>query len=82
MHVQPTQLRLGRGATEDTALAEAQDDALLAPSLRRHVYIETMGCQMNVSDTERMFEALHKAGKHQESIDTLVKAEKILGIPM
>ena len=27
-------------------------------------------------------EALHKAGKHQESIDTLVKAEKILGIPM
>ena len=26
-------------------------------------------------------EALHKAGKHQESIDTLVKAEKILGIP-
>ncbi len=27
-------------------------------------------------------EALHKAGKHQESIDTLAKAEKILGIPM
>jgi len=26
-------------------------------------------------------EALHKAGKHQESIDTLAKAEKILGIP-
>lgn len=26
-------------------------------------------------------EALHKAGKHQESIDTLEKAEKILGIP-
>jgi hypothetical protein len=26
-------------------------------------------------------EALHKAGKHQESLDTLVKAEKILGIP-
>ena len=25
-------------------------------------------------------EALHKAGKHQESIDTLEKAEKILGI--
>lgn len=25
-------------------------------------------------------EALHKAGKHQESIDTLMKAEKILGI--
>src|SRR5438477_8377125 len=25
-------------------------------------------------------EALHKAGKHQESIDTLAKAEKILGI--
>jgi len=26
-------------------------------------------------------EAQHKAGKHQESIDTLAKAEKILGIP-
>jgi hypothetical protein len=26
-------------------------------------------------------EALHKAGKHQESIDALEKAEKILGIP-
>ena len=26
-------------------------------------------------------EALHKAGKHQESLDTLAKAEKILGIP-
>jgi hypothetical protein len=26
-------------------------------------------------------EALHKAGKHQESVDTLSKAEKILGIP-
>ena len=25
-------------------------------------------------------EALHKEGKHQESIDTLAKAEKILGI--
>jgi hypothetical protein len=25
-------------------------------------------------------EALHKAGKHQESIDTLAKAEKILGV--
>ena len=25
-------------------------------------------------------ETLHKAGKHQESIDTLMKAEKILGI--
>ena len=25
-------------------------------------------------------EALHKAGKHQESVDTLTKAEKILGI--
>ena len=25
-------------------------------------------------------EALHKAGKHQESVDTLEKAEKILGI--
>jgi hypothetical protein len=25
-------------------------------------------------------EALHKAGKHQESLDTLAKAEKILGI--
>ena len=26
-------------------------------------------------------EALHKAGKHQESLDTLAKAEKILDIP-
>ena|SRR6185312_10386196 len=26
-------------------------------------------------------EALHKAGKHQESLDTLAKAEKILGVP-
>jgi hypothetical protein len=26
-------------------------------------------------------EALHKAGKHQESLDTLAKAEKILNIP-
>ena len=26
-------------------------------------------------------EALHKAGKHQESLDTLGKAEKILGVP-
>jgi len=25
-------------------------------------------------------EALHKAGKHQESLDTLAKAEKILGL--
>jgi len=25
-------------------------------------------------------EVLHKAGKHQEAIDTLEKAEKILGI--
>jgi hypothetical protein len=27
-------------------------------------------------------EALHKAGKHQDSIDTLAKAQKILGIGM
>jgi hypothetical protein len=26
-------------------------------------------------------ETLHKAGKHQESIDTLAKAMKILNIP-
>jgi hypothetical protein len=26
-------------------------------------------------------EALHKAGKHQQSVDTLAKAKKILGIP-
>ena len=26
-------------------------------------------------------EVLHKAGKHQEALDTLAKAEKILGIP-
>ena len=26
-------------------------------------------------------ETLHKAGKHQESVDTLAKAEKILNIP-
>jgi hypothetical protein len=26
-------------------------------------------------------EALHKAGKHQESLDALAKAEKILNIP-
>jgi len=26
-------------------------------------------------------EALHKAGKHQEALDTLAKAEKILGVP-
>ena len=26
-------------------------------------------------------EALHKAGKHQESLDTLAKSEKILDIP-
>ena len=25
-------------------------------------------------------ETLHKAGKHQESLDTLAKAEKILGV--
>ena len=25
-------------------------------------------------------ETLHKAGKHQESVDTLAKAKKILGI--
>lgn len=25
-------------------------------------------------------EALHKAGKHQESVDTLAKAQKILGV--
>ncbi|MCW5621093.1 MAG: hypothetical protein KIS79_08315 [Burkholderiales bacterium] len=25
-------------------------------------------------------EALHKAGKHQESVDTLAKAKKILGL--
>jgi len=26
-------------------------------------------------------ETLHKAGKHQEALDTLAKAEKILGVP-
>jgi hypothetical protein len=26
-------------------------------------------------------EKLHKAGKHQESLDALAKAEKILGVP-
>ena len=26
-------------------------------------------------------EALHKAGKHQESLDALAKAETILGVP-
>jgi hypothetical protein len=26
-------------------------------------------------------ETLHKAGKHQEALDTLAKAEKTLGIP-
>lgn len=27
-------------------------------------------------------EAAHKAGKHQDSLDTLAKAEKILGVKM
>ena len=26
-------------------------------------------------------ETFHKAGKHQEALDTLAKAEKILGVP-
>jgi outer membrane protein TolC len=37
--------------------------------------------QMEVKKYRAEGEALHKAGKHQESLDTLAKAEKILGIP-
>lgn len=37
--------------------------------------------QMNeVKKVRAEGEALHKAGKHQESVDTLAKAMKILGI--
>ncbi len=36
--------------------------AELGGQMQRHVYIETMGCQMNVYDTERMQEALASAG--------------------
>lgn len=43
--------------------ASAHSDAEeLGGQRLRHVYIETMGCQMNVYDSERMFEALGKAG--------------------
>ena len=33
-----------------------------AVPLKRHVYIETMGCQMNVYDSDRMFDALTRHG--------------------
>lgn len=46
------------------------------PTLQRHVYIETMGCQMNVYDTERMFEVL---AKHDYTpTDDVARADLIL----
>ncbi len=58
----PTQLKINgplSAALPDQAHADAED---LGGQRLRHVYIETMGCQMNVYDTERMLEALGKAG--------------------
>jgi tRNA-2-methylthio-N6-dimethylallyladenosine synthase len=43
------------------AHAFAQIEAL-GGQMQRHVYIETMGCQMNVYDTERMLEVLGRDG--------------------
>jgi tRNA-2-methylthio-N6-dimethylallyladenosine synthase len=57
MHVQANQVSLGRAPQEPASQSEAPVE-----SLRRHVYIETMGCQMNVYDSERMLETLAKAG--------------------
>lgn len=58
----PTQLKINGlqpPLLPDQAHADAEE---LGGQRLRHVYIETMGCQMNVYDTERMFEALGKAG--------------------
>lgn len=58
----PTQLKINRqgdATLPESAHADAED---LGGQRLRHVYIETMGCQMNVYDTERMLEALGKAG--------------------
>lgn len=40
----------------------------------------TAGQMADVKKFRANGEALHKAGKHQESVDTLAKAMKILGI--
>lgn len=50
------------------------DEALaMKPSL-------TMAQMNDVKKLRAEGEALHKAGKHQESVDTLGRAKKILGI--
>lgn len=48
----------------------------LGGQLQRHVYIETMGCQMNVYDTERMLEVLGADGYSQT--DDVERADLIL----
>lgn len=44
--------------------------------MSRHVYVETMGCQMNVYDSERMLESLGRAG--YESSDRPDDADLII----
>jgi len=48
----------------------------LGGRLQHHVYIETMGCQMNVYDTERMLEVLATDGYSQT--DEVERADLIL----
>ena len=42
--------------------APSTEDTTRAPLAERHVYVQTFGCQMNVYDTERIFEALRPLG--------------------
>lgn len=57
--------------------AHAESEAaILGGQLQRRVYIETMGCQMNVYDSERMFETL--AQHNYSATDRVEQADLIL----
>lgn len=57
--------------------SHALDDlAQLGGQLQRFVFVETMGCQMNVYDTERMFEVLGKDG--YAPTDDVARADLVL----
>eukprot|EP00740_Mantoniella_antarctica_P000979 CAMPEP_0181394776 /NCGR_PEP_ID=MMETSP1106-20121128/27955_1 /TAXON_ID=81844 /ORGANISM="Mantoniella antarctica, Strain SL-175" /LENGTH=669 /DNA_ID=CAMNT_0023516289 /DNA_START=108 /DNA_END=2117 /DNA_ORIENTATION=+ len=56
--------------------ADAADLATRAPAERKHVYVETYGCQMNVNDSEVMLSVLKDSG--YDATDDMHEADVIL----